>query len=143
MKRIMLKEGSDLSTGPNPPIGYKYIGLNGTDISERTGATTTPIGVVDYDNGVEKLTGELLDGKAVYMKTFTGSTFPVAASYASIPHGLDMSTVKILESFGYVDYAATSSAAMYANYLDSTKFYWYWTDAANKPYRLVLKYTKD
>jgi hypothetical protein len=143
MKKLILKTGVDLTAGENPPSGYKYLGYDGTDLHERSGATAIPVGAIDFDSGVEKLTGELFDGKDVYTKTLSGSTFPVAFSYGSVAHGLNMATAKIIESFGYVDYNANSTAAMYANYFDATNYYWYWTDSANLPYRLVLKYTKD
>ena len=42
-KRIILKS-VDLELGSNPPTGYKFLGFDDDILSERTGATVTPIG---------------------------------------------------------------------------------------------------
>lgn len=138
--RIILKENGLSGTAPD---GYKFLGYTGDDLQEKTGATAVSVGPVSYVTDSETITGQTFDGKDIYSKTLSGSTFAVASSYGRVAHGLNMATAKIIEVEGYVDYAANSTAAMYANYFDATNFYWYWTDSANLPYRLIFKYTKD
>jgi hypothetical protein len=85
--------------------------------------------------------------KVIYLE---GNGFLTDSSYGYIEHGLDFNKIKIVNSYGYVDYTYfttvlkglhIASASMYAHYIDDTYFYWFWTSSGSGlNWRVVIKY---
>jgi hypothetical protein len=96
---------------------------------------------MDYDSGEEKLTGQLMDGKPVYEKFLTGVGFTSSGGYVKIAHGIP-DPFTVLESWAWVDYGTNVTANLYAIYFQAGLLRGFWGGALNKPWRVVIRYTK-
>jgi len=96
-----------------------------------------------FKEGEEVDTGKIwIDDKPIYRKLLTGTSFTTGGSYGRVPHEIPGIQTLVAAS-GYVGTPGGAQYATYANYIDPTNFYWYWTAAGNYDYHFWITYTRD
>jgi len=143
-----LEEGFRAPSGLVRPNGSRYLWKKNGNVyiqeAVPQGKKWSVEEPAEFKLDTEVDTGERwFDGKPIYQQAYSGSSFAVSGSYASIPHniiGLDT----FIQSAGYVGSAGGAQYSTYANYVDGLgNFRFFWTAPGNFPYTFFIRYTKQ